>query len=341
MLASVLIEPGRIELREIDPPEISDGEILIQIKAALTCGTDLKAFRRGHPLMPMPTVFGHEFAGEVAEVGKDVAGFSPGDSVMAVHTAPCGACIYCSRQLENLCPTMMETKVLGAYAEYLKLPAEIVRRNTFHKPDHLSFREAAILEPLSCVVYGMESVALQPQSTVVIIGAGAIGLLHIMVAKAMGAGKIIVSGHHSFRLDLARMVGADVTIDSQREDPVSRITAETDGMGAPLVIECTGLPAVWEQATEMVSRGGNVILFGGCPSGTTATFDTARLHYDQITLKGVFHFNPAAVKKSCDYLCNREINVSPLISADRTLQDLQEVFESLITGSSIKYAIIP
>ncbi len=341
MLASVLIEPGRIELQEINPPEISDGEILIQIKAALTCGTDLKAFRRGHPLMPMPTVFGHEFSGEVTEVGREVTGFSPGDSVMAVHTAPCGVCTYCKRQLENLCPTMMDTKVLGAYAEYLKLPVEIVQRNTFHKPDHLSFREAAILEPLSCVVYGMESIALQPQTTVVIIGAGAVGLLHIMVARAMGAGKIIVSGHHSFRLDLARKVGADVIIDSKRENPVSRIAAETDGLGAPLVIECTGQPTVWEQTTEMVSRGGTVILFGGCPSGSTVTFDTSRVHYDQITLKGVFHFNPAAVKKSFDYLCNREIDVSPLISADRSLQDLQEVFENLIMGGSIKYAIIP
>lgn len=341
MLANILVEPGIIEQQDLTIPTIGPGEVLVKIKAALTCGTDLKAFRRGHPLMPMPTVFGHEFSGEIVETGVGVTDFHEGESVMAVHTAPCGVCSVCQRQLENLCPTMMQNKILGAYAEYIRIPETIVRRNLYSKPDHLSYRDAAILEPLACVVYGMEQAKLCPGDTVVILGAGAIGLLHIMVAKAMGAGRVIVSGHHEYRLALARQVGADVAFDSRSSDPVARIADETAGEGAPLVVECTGQPKVWESATFMAARGGTVILFGGCPSGSTVNIDTTRLHYDQITLKGVFHFTPAAVSAARDLLCAGSINVSPLITADRPLRDLPGVFEDLMKGDCIKFALIP
>jgi L-iditol 2-dehydrogenase len=341
VLANILVEPGMIEQQEITIPSISAGEVLVKIKAALTCGTDLKAFRRGHQLMPMPTVFGHEFSGDIVDIGDRVTKFNAGESVMAVHTAPCGVCSVCERHLENLCPTMMENKILGAYAEYIRVPEAIVQRNLYSKPDHLPYREAAILEPLACVVYGMEQTNLLPGDTVVILGAGAIGLLHVMVAKAMGAGRVIVSGHHEYRLDLARQVGADVAFDSTSSDAIDRIADETAGEGAPLVIECTGQPSVWESATFMASRGGTVILFGGCPSGSTVTFDTSRLHYDQITLKGVFHFTPEAVRAARDLLCAGKINVSPLITADRPLSDLPLVFEDLMKGDCVKFALIP
>ncbi len=161
MLANILVIPGKIDLREIVGQEPSYGEVLIKIKVALTCGTDLKAFKRGHPVIPMPGVFGHEFSGIVAKVGRGVRKFKEGDEIMAVHSAPCLECRYCRKRLYNLCANIMKTKVLGAFAEYILLPSHIVKQNVFLKPKKLSFEEAAFLEPLSCVVHGIESIRVR------------------------------------------------------------------------------------------------------------------------------------------------------------------------------------
>lgn len=179
MLASYLIRPGVTELREIAVPKPSRGEVLVKIKAALTCGTDLKAFLRGHPMIPMPGVFGHEFSGVIAKAGKGVRGFKEGDEIMAVHSAPCLKCRYCRKKLYNLCENIMDTKVLGAFAEYILLPPHIVKQNLFHKPANLSFEEAAFLEPLSCVVHGINGLNIKQGDKVLIIGTGPIGLLHL------------------------------------------------------------------------------------------------------------------------------------------------------------------
>jgi L-iditol 2-dehydrogenase len=341
MLASILVKPGVIELQDIEMPRPGPDEVVVRINAALTCGTDLKAFRRGHPLMPTPTVFGHEFAGEIVESGQRVNGFAVGDQIMSVHTAPCGQCSCCHRKLENLCPHMMDTKILGAYAEYIRIPPAIIKNNLYHKPPTLNFREAAILEPLACVVYGISQVPVTPHDTALVIGSGAIGLLHVLVLKSMGVKQVIVSGHREYRLNLAKQIGADLIIDSSQTDPVEVIKEISGDEGTSLVFECTGQPDVWEESVNMVSRGGHVILFGGCPGGSKVTYDTTRLHYDQITLKGVFHFTPAAVKHAYHLLKDKRIDVSPLITADRGLDEITTVFQDLMTKDCIKYAIIP
>ena len=166
MLATLLLEPGRLVLREVDIPKAGPGEVVVKIRTALTCGTDLKTFRRGHPKMPTPTLFGHEFSGDIYEVGEGVTKFAAGDQVMTAPTAPCGSCVYCQKGQENLCSTAMDTMVFGAYAEYVCVPAHIVEHNMFAKPEHLSYSEAAMLEPLSCVVYGMDQVEVHPDDTV-------------------------------------------------------------------------------------------------------------------------------------------------------------------------------
>ncbi len=193
MQANILLSPGKIEFCEIKTPKPSRGEMLIKIKAALTCGTDLKAFSRGHPVIPMPGVFGHEFSGIVADVGKGVKGFKKGDEVMAVHSAPCLKCRYCKKRLYNLCEKIMDTKVLGAFAEYILLSSHIVRQNVFHKPKNLTFKEAAFIEPLSCVVHGMYDLRIKRGEKALIIGAGPIGLLHLLLLKNKGA-DVIISG---------------------------------------------------------------------------------------------------------------------------------------------------
>lgn len=332
MLVNILVKPGKIELREIQNPKPSYGEILVRIKAALTCGTDLKAFKRGHPVIPMPGVFGHEFSGIATEVGKGVINFKTGDEIMAVHSAPCLECRYCKKKLFNLCENIMHTKILGAFAEYILLPPHIVRQNTFHKPKNLSFKEAAFLEPLSCVVHGMESLDIRKGDNALVIGSGPIGLLHLLLLKEKGAVVTVIDKHKN-KLLTAKDLGSDSVL--------IKIKKIADFIGFDYVFECTGIPGVWEASVNYVRRGGTIVLFGGCKSGTKVTYDTGRLHYDEINLKGTFHYRPSDVKKAYKLLCEKKIKVSSLISGCYPLRQTQKAFEKLAKGTGIKYAIIP
>ena len=341
MLAHLLLEPGKIVYREVETPVPGPGEVVVRVSAALTCGTDLKAFLRGHPKMPMPTLFGHEFAGEVASAGRNVRGFREGDAVMAVPTAPCKSCYYCRHDQENLCTVIMDTMVLGAYAEYVKLPAPVVETNMFRKERSLDFAEAALLEPLSCVVHAIEKLAVRPDDRVLIIGAGAISLLHLLGLKSRGVEQVIIIGRRPPRAQAAVDLGATVLFAPDAAGVRTQVLDATDGRGADVVIECTGQPAVWEQAVNYVRRGGTVVLFGGCPSGTRVSFDTGRLHYDQITLISPFHFTPRDVRSAYRSLSERKIDGRPLISGTYTFPELDEVLSLLQQGQGIKYALVP
>ena len=338
MRAAILKEPGCIEVCGIARPVPSEGELLVKVKTALTCGTDLKAFLRGHSLIPMPGPFGHEFSGVVTEKGKGVKRFRIGDPVMGVHSAPCLACTYCKRKQYNLCEEIMTTKVLGSFAEYLLIPKHVVEQNMFKKPAAMSFDEAAFLEPLACVVHGMEPLGITGKDTVLVIGSGPIGLLHLLLARSLGA-RVLMTGLEEERLRTAKALGAAAVFHpSCAADSVS---AATNGMGADYVFECTGQPEVWETSVHHVRRGGTVVLFGGCRKGATVTYDAARLHYDEITLKGTFHFTPQDVRRAYLLLKNNTIRVKRLISDRCGLDRIQDVFLRLSRGEGIKYAIRP
>jgi L-iditol 2-dehydrogenase len=338
LTSAILTRPGTIELRDVAMPEPAEGELLVKVMAALTCGTDLKAFVRGHSLIPMPGPFGHEFSGVVVEKGKGANRFRPGDQVMAVHSAPCLSCLYCKRGFFNLCENIMDTKVLGAFAEYILLPKQVVQQNVYRKPEALDFTEAAFLEPLACVVHGMEPLGLNKKNTIFIIGAGPIGLLHLMLAKSKGA-KVLVTGLEKERLKIAKKLGADCVFEPSQT--IKSVRDFTGGMGADFVFECTGQPIIWEASVDYLRKGGTVVLFGGCKADTTVKFKAERLHYDEITLKGTFHFTPQDVKKAFLLLKGRKMDVRKLISGARPLGDIQEVFSMLVKGDGIKYAIVP
>jgi L-iditol 2-dehydrogenase len=338
LLANILVEPGRIELREIEIPQPSGGEILVRIRASLTCGTDLKAFRRGHPVIPMPGVFGHEFSGIVAARGKGVKRFREGDGIMAVHSAPCLECRYCRKNLYNLCEKIMHTKILGAFAEYILLPSHIVKQNVFRKPEGLPFEEAAFLEPLSCVVHGLESISLKKDDHALVIGAGPIGLLHLLLLKNMGV-KVSIADRHDKKLKIAKELGAHSVAKADRMVALKK--RANNGIGFDYVFECTGMPEVWESSVNYVRRGGTVVLFGGCKTETTVTYDAGKLHYGEITLQGVFHYTPPDVKKAYALLCRGRLGISRLISGRYPLRQTQKAFDRLLKGVGIKYAIIP
>ena len=338
MLSAILTRPGEIELQETAIPEPCEGELLIEVKSSLTCGTDLKAFIRGHTFIPMPGPFGHEFSGIVAEKGKGAAKFNVGDSIMGVHSAPCLNCSYCRKGLFNICENLMSTKALGAFSEYLLLPKHVVKQNVFKKPKAMGFSEAAFLEPLACVVHGMEPLGIKKNDTVFIIGAGPIGLLHLILAKSKGA-TVLITGLEEERLKTAKKLGADFVFDPSQT--VKSVRDFTEGIGADFIFECTGQPDIWEAAVEYVRKGGSVVLFGGCKSGAIVKFNAERLHYDEITLKGTFHFTPHDVAKAFGLLTEKKVNVRKLISGTYPLKDIREVFAKLAKGDGIKYALTP
>jgi len=349
MQAVFLVGPGQLSQQDLPRPQPQEDEIVLQVGAALTCGTDLKAFLRGHPKWPMPTRFGHEYAGTVVTRGAKVTTVREGDAVMLAPTGPCGNCFYCHREQENLCTSLMETMVLGGYAEYLTIPARVIRTNLFPKPAALSFAEAALLEPLSCVVFGLEQacpdpgrrVVLRPDDTAIVIGAGAIGLLHVAVLRALGVARVYVVARNPQRAKVARELGAYGIIACSAEEAREEVLAATDGRGADLVVECTAQPRVWEVALFLARPGGQVVLFGGCPSGTTVSFDTYRLHYDQVRVLSPFHFTPKAVRRAYELLISGRIPAKKLISGVFPLTKLSEAFDLLRHGEGIKYAVIP
>lgn len=335
MKIAYLIEPKKIQVLEKPKPTIKDGEVLVRVKAALTCGTDLKAYLRGHPLIPMPGPFGHEFSGVIEEVGENVNGFKPGDSVMLVHTAPCGDCDYCKRGLFNLCQVLTKDMMLGAFSEFVLVKSRVVNLNMFHKPEEVDFEEAAFLEPLSCIVHGIRVLSPSKEDRILIIGTGPVGLLFLQVLKSIGV-KVAVSGRNKEKLNLAQKLDADIVFGTD-ENPLDF----TDGFGYDFVIECTGQKEVWTKAVDLVRKGGTVLLFGGLKAGTEVCYNAGRLHYDEITLKGAFHYHPQDVKEAAQLISSKRLRLKELISGRFTLSEITKAFEKLSKGEGIKYLIEP
>jgi L-iditol 2-dehydrogenase len=342
MRQSVLLEPGRVELREVPKPDPQPGELIVRVELAMTCGTDLKTFRRGHPMFPCPTPLGHEFTGRVSAVGAGQARFSEGDAVFVAPSGPCRACDPCARGLENLCDNIrVGTIALGAFADYVRVPAPVAQHNVFKRPQGLDLRHAALLEPLSCVVAGVERLDLSRRDTVLVLGAGPIGLLFVALLKRRGIPRVVVLGKHAERLAAARSLGADEVLDAGALDDIDAAVAEAIPGGACSVVECVGRPDTWSQAMRWARKGGEVLFFGGCASGAEVPMDTRRIHYDALTLKGAFHFTPSDVRVALDLIASRALSLELLVSGELPLGRLQEAFERLQAGRAIKLAIIP
>lgn len=334
------IEDLRVELVEV--PELVAGEVLVRIKAATTCGTDLKIFQRGYVdrVIRLPTIFGHEWAGEVVEVAEGVEWPKEGTRIRAGNSAPCLRCEMCQKGKYNLCEDMLW--LWGGYAEYIKVPARTILVNAQEIPTHVTYEEAAITEPLACVLHGAEEASIKLGDIVAIIGAGPIGLLHLLIAEKLGADKVIISDMVEERLALAQKLGADETINAKRGDNVKKVKEFTGGRGASVVIEAIGQPGTWEQALRMVCKGGLVLEFGGCLPGTEIKVSTELLHYDEVTVKGAFHATPAHFKKALNLIASGSLDVKPLITRRMSLERIRDAFESLTNSKSdIKIAINP
>lgn len=342
MRAAMLYGVKDLRVEDVEVPKVDAGEVLVKVKAATTCGTDLKILQRGYieKVIKLPTIFGHEWAGEVVEVGEGLDWPKKGMRVRAGNSAPCLRCVMCRRGKYNLCENMIW--LWGAYAEYIKVPARMVLVNMQGVPQHVSYEEAAVTEPLACVLHGVEEARVKLGDTVTIIGAGPIGLLHLLTVRKIGAEKTIIIDLVEERLSLAEKLGVDEAINAGKEDVVERIRGLTGGYGADVVIEAIGLPTTWEQALKLVRKGGTVLEFGGCPPGTEIKVDTELLHYGEVTVLGAFHTTPLHFKKALNLIASRTIDVRPLITRRMRLEDIKEAFEILSTSKNeIKIAIKP
>ncbi len=335
--------PGNIKCEEvmIKPPQ--KGEVVVKVMSALTCGTDVKTFRRGHPVLikNIPSGFGHEFSGIVEKVAEGVENFKTGDRVVAANSAPCGECFYCKKGQYNLCENL--DLLNGAYAQYITVPARIVEKNMLILPDNLSFDKAAFCEPLANVVHGAFRTGIKKGDSVGIIGIGPIGLMFARVAKLMGA-RVIVGGRNPIKLKMAEdFAHADEIIDLKKYPNPEKIFKDfSDGKkGLDVAIECVGLPEIWEQVFSLVRPGGTVHFFGGCKSGSKVTFDTTKMHYGDIKIMSVFHHTPQYFRKALEYIASGEVEVEKLITETLPLEKVEWAMKEHIEGRAIKFLIKP
>ena len=354
MKAAILHGQKQIAIEDIAPPALQPGEVRIRIEAALTCGTDLKVFKRGYhaKMIVPPAVFGHELSGVISEIADGRAG-SPlpaahqeakdgahgvtrptewklGDRVAVANSAPCGSCFHCQAGQENLCEDLLFLN--GAYAESIAVPARLVQKNLLRLKPETDFRDAALVEPLACVVQGVEDSHLRPGQNVLVIGAGPIGLMFVALAKNLGC-HVTVAGRRAARLAAAQRLGAAQVVDIGDGNGLVSKVREATRTHFDAVIEAVGQPVVWEAAVHLVRKGGVVNFFGGCPSGTSITLDTTLIHYSNLTLLASFHHTPRTIRRALEFIEAKVIRATDFVDGECPLSQLPELFESMATGN--------
>jgi L-iditol 2-dehydrogenase len=342
MIAAVLYGKENLQIEEVSVPTIDKGDVLVRVQAALTCGTDVKVFRRGYHarMIVPPALFGHELAGDIVAMGPEVKGFKIGQRVVAANSAPCLECFYCKRGNENLCDDLLFNN--GAYAEYIRIPARIVERNMYEIPSHVSYQDAALIEPLACVLRGLDETAIAKGDNVAVIGLGPIGLMFVRLAKAYGA-RVIAIGRRKTQLNRAAEMGADeLLISGETAETVKKVRELSGGRGADIAIEAVGHPDAWQTAVRLLRRGGTVNFFGGCPNDSQISLDTSLLHYSEITCKASFHHTPAHIRKALEFVSRQVITARDFVNRVEPLTNLLEVMRHLMSHNGhMKTAIIP
>ena len=340
MRAAVYLGPEKIKMSTVPIPEPAAGELLVKVRAATTCGTDVKTYRRGHPKFPPPFIFGHEFGGDVVEVGEGVEKFRAGMRVTANVFAECGECFYCKHGQGNICANLVYN--FGAFAEYMIISASIVQRTTFEIPPHIPYAHAALLEPLVTVVHGWHKVAVRPGETVAILGAGGpISLMFMQLLLRAGAGQVIAVGHSAARLDVARNLGASHLVNAHEQDTITAIRDRTHGFGADVVIECAGTKSTWESSVEIVRRGGRILWFGGLAGGTKVEIDAARVHYGEIDLLNMHGGTTQNACEAFDLITSGAINAAALLNGELPLEQVELALKKMIAGDVVKMVINP
>lgn len=345
MKAAILTRIGEILFTETEKPTFSDSEMLVHVKAATICGTDLRIIRgKKTSGVRIPSIIGHEFSGEIVEIGKDVENFSPGDRVCVDPVLPCGRCFYCLHGMENVC---LNRKAIGyeydgCFAEYVRIPAGFIKSgNVQIVPQGVSWVAGALAEPFGCCLNGQRKLDISPGDTVTIIGAGPIGLMHAMLAKASGAGEVIVSEPNEKRREMASKFGADLLVDPIRESLEEVVLAKTNGIGADVVILAIGNPQLANIVLKLARKGGRISLFAGFSKGDMPAMDVNMIHYKELEVFGASALQRRDLKKSLDMMERKLVEVDGLVSHTFTLENILEAVALAESGEAIKVALTP
>jgi L-iditol 2-dehydrogenase len=308
-----------VRIEEKPTPKIGPGEVLVRVEASGICGSDVMEWYR---IDRAPLVLGHEVSGQIAAVGTGVLRYKEGDRVALAHHVPCNTCHYCLSGHHTVCETLRRTNFdPGGFVEFVRMPAINVDRGIFVLPDHVSYTDATFVEPLACVLRGQRLAHMRPGSTVVVIGSGIAGLLHVMLAHAFGAGQVVATDLSEYRLEAASRLGADVAINA-REDLPTRLRAVNQGLLGDLVIVCAGAPSAIAQALKSVERGGTVLLFATTSPGATTPIPMNELFWrTEITLTSSYGGSPADYQTALDLIGAKTVPVEQMITHRLPLSD--------------------
>jgi L-iditol 2-dehydrogenase len=343
--AAVLEDLDKLVVREVPTPEVEDGGALVRVRACAVCGSDIRMYHHGNSRLKPPAIMGHESAGEVCAVGANVTKFKVGDRVAIGADVPCGECAFCVAGFGNNCQInyAMGYQFPGSFAEYVHLNRIVVNHGPVHKiADHVSFDEAALAEPLACVLNALELSSVRLGDTVVIIGAGPIGCMIIGVAQKMGAAKVIVVQRSRPRLEIAKQFGADVYVCSSEEDSVARVLAETGGLGADVILTACPSPQAQIDAISMAKNRARVNFFGGLPKDKSmVTLDTNVIHYKELFVMGAHGCVPRHHKMAVDLIASGAIRMTPYISHRFPLDKTPEAFAAAESHAGMRVVVNP
>ena len=339
--------PGDIRLEDIPEPQVGPGDVKLRVYACSTCGTDVKIYRHGHHHISPPRVIGHEIAGEIYDIGSEVdGGWSIGDRVQVIAAIPCGQCAECRRGWQTICPNQesMGYHYDGGFAEYMIVPAKVLAVEGLNRiPEGVSYEDASVAEPLACVLNGQEFAGVGEGDTVVVVGAGPIGCLHVRLAKARGATQVFLVELNPDRLRLsADRVHPDAAICGAEVDAVDEVRKLTDGRGADVVITAAASGKAQEDALQMAARRGRISFFGGLPKDNPIiNCDSNLVHYRELTIFGANGSSPAHNRRALELISTGAVRVDDLITHQMPLADVLSAIDTVAKGAAIKVTIQP
>ena len=328
-----------IRLEEMQTPQIGPGELLVRVLASGICGSDVMEWYR---IKKAPLVLGHEITGEIIVVGEGVKRYKTGDRVFVSHHVPCNTCRYCLMGHHTVCETLHNTNFdPGGFAEYVRVPQINVDRGVFLLPDGVSFEEGTFIEPLACVLRGQRLAHIQPGHSVLVIGSGISGLLHVTLARAMGASRVIATDVNQYRLKAAQQFGADATIDARKDVPTC-LQQVNQGRFADIVIVCTGAFPAFTQALQCVDRGGTILFFAPTESGVDLPVPVNDFWRKGITLMHSYGGSPSDIEIAIELIRTRHVSVQEMITHRLGLTETGLGFQ-LVAGAkeSVKVIIEP
>jgi len=345
MIAATYTQGGGFQVEDVPQPEIGDDELLLEVKAASICGTDVRIVRNGHRKLSdgQRIVLGHEFAGVVAEVGRRVAGFRSGQRVGVAPNIGCGRCSMCARALPNMCPdyTAFGITFDGAHTQYVRVPhAALAQGSVMPLPEGMPLKDACLIEPFSCVVNASRAVRIAPGEVALVFGAGPIGLMHVMLAALCGASKLICADVQPARLELAAALGATSVVDTSKADVREHVMSVSGGRGADVVITACSVAAVQEQALGLLAPLGRLCLFGGLPKdGSHVQLDTNLIHYKQLIVTGVTGGAPRDFRAALALIAAGRVPIDRVVSHRFPMSDMAAAYEAATGGTAMKVVI--